>query len=162
MFTWSCQRESLFCFVFLSRYRWLQHTLQTKQMWIWISIESSVEQTDAYLKGILAADVVLRSHRWNDIAGQRNTAQDRFLSAVWRERERKCRREREGGREEIIRVRKVRKGTREIWRKGKSKRINITHHLLISSLPAISITTLKCTLTHTQMPSFIPWCGAKQ
>lgn len=47
----------------------------------------SAERRDAYLKGKLAADVVLRSHQGNDIAGQRNTAKNCFLSAVWRERE---------------------------------------------------------------------------
>lgn len=59
----------------------------------------SAERRDAYLKGKLAADVVLRSHQGNDIAGKRNTAKNCFLSAVWRERVVGGReRERDGGR----------------------------------------------------------------
>lgn len=73
--------------------------------------KTNKKQGGAYLEGILSADVILRSHRWNDIAGQRDTPQDWLLSAVCRETKREGERvsgwgseweeqgERKGGRE---------------------------------------------------------------
>ena len=106
-----------------------------------VTANNSVGKRLAYLEGILAADVVLSSHGGNDIAGQRNTAEHRLLSAVWREREREGWRGREGvtGEKE---GEDIQGEEGEIWRKGKSKRLNISHHPLISSLPATSIITL--------------------
>lgn len=40
----------------------------------------------SYLEGKLAADVVVRFHQRHSVAGQRDTAEDRLFSAVWKGR----------------------------------------------------------------------------
>lgn len=61
--------------------RWGQFTLykqlrENKTTLIW-------RTTEPYLKGKLSADVVLWSNSCYGITGQRNTAENRFLSAIW-------------------------------------------------------------------------------
>lgn len=44
---------------------------------------AALEERKQYLKGILATYAVLRSHRRDHVAGQRNTPKDCFFSAVF-------------------------------------------------------------------------------